>query len=55
VGDGADAHVLRVRGLHLILLERLHLDDVLGCGIGMAVGIAGYVFGHMGSMVVDDM
>jgi hypothetical protein len=30
VGDGLDAHVLRVRGLHLILLEWLHLDDMPG-------------------------
>jgi hypothetical protein len=30
VGDGLDAHVLRVRRLHLILLEWLHLDDMLG-------------------------
>lgn len=28
VGDGLDAHVLRVRGLHLILFEWLHLDDM---------------------------
>ena len=48
VGDGVDAHVLCVRGLHLILLEWLHLDDVLGWGIGMAVVIAGYVFSHFG-------
>lgn len=45
VGDGVDAHVLRVRGLHLILLERLHLDDVLG-GIGMAVVIARNFLSH---------
>jgi len=29
VGDAVDAHILRVRGLHLILLERLHLDNAM--------------------------
>lgn len=29
MGDALDAQVLRIRGLHLILLERLHLDNVL--------------------------
>jgi hypothetical protein len=30
VGDSLEAHVLRVQGLHLILLERLHFDDSFG-------------------------
>ena len=29
MGDGVNTQVLRVRGLHLILLEWLHLDDML--------------------------
>ena len=29
MGDALNAQVLRIRGLHLILPERLHLDDVL--------------------------
>jgi hypothetical protein len=37
VGDGFRAHVLRVRGLHLILLEWLHLDDLPGVHACMVV------------------
>lgn len=43
VGDGADAHVLRVRGLHLILLEWLHLDHMLSrvARVVIAVNVLG--------------
>lgn len=44
MGDATHAHVLRVRWLHLILLERLHLDDVLG-GISCVLVIAGGLVG----------
>jgi len=46
VGDSLDAHILRIRGLHLILPERLHLDNaVLGRATNMAM-LGGDVFGH---------
>jgi len=68
MGDGLEAQVLRVRGLHLILLEWLHFDDVFG---GNTV-ITRNVFSHysfvcwvmisrtrrthtMGSMMIDDV
>lgn len=35
--DGVGAHVLRVRGLHLILLKWLHLDDMPGVHACMVV------------------
>lgn len=43
MGDSVDAQVLRVRGLHLILLEWLHLDDMLGVHACMVVVITGDV------------
>ena len=30
MGDLLKAQVLRIRGLHLILLERLHIDHMFG-------------------------
>jgi hypothetical protein len=47
MGHGTDTQVLRVRGLHLILLEGLHLDDVLGCR-SRTVMITGDVVGDYG-------
>lgn len=44
MGDVADAHVLRIRGLHLILLEWLHLDNMLG-GNTCTLMITGDFFG----------
>jgi hypothetical protein len=49
VCDTTDAHVLRIRGLHLILLERLHLDDVPG-RITRGVLITGELLGDYNSM-----
>jgi fatty-acid desaturase len=46
VGDAADAHILRVRGLHLVLLEWLHLDNaMLGWATKMAL-VCDDIFGH---------
>ena len=45
MGDGLYAHVLRVRGLHLILLERLHLDEMPPWGTSTLM-VAGNVLGH---------
>lgn len=46
VGDAADAHVLRVRGLHLFLLEWLHLDDMLGWATDDMALVCDDIFGH---------
>jgi len=45
MGDGLYADVLRVRGLHLILLERLHLDEMPAWGTSTLM-VAGNVLGH---------
>jgi hypothetical protein len=45
VGDGLYTDVLRVRGLHLILLERLHLDEMPAWGTSTVL-VAGNIFGH---------
>ena len=46
VGDATDAHILRVRGLHLVLLEWLHLDNaMLGWATDMAL-VCDDGFGH---------
>ena len=44
VGNATYTHVLRVRGLHLILPEWLHLDDMLrgkGCGLVITRDLVG--------------
>jgi len=52
VGDAFDAHILRVRGLHLILLERLHLDNaMLGWATNMAM-LGVDISGHFNSLGV---
>ena len=52
VGDRLDAHILRVRGLHLVLLERLHLDNaMLGRATNMGM-VRGDIFGHFNSLGV---
>jgi hypothetical protein len=52
MGDAADAQILRVRGLHLVLLERLHLDDaILGWATNMAM-LGVDIFGHFNTLDV---
>lgn len=45
VRDALEAQVLRIRGLHLVLPERLHLDDVLGSTHAVMVTVR--LFSHL--------